>query len=147
MKITVAIGADHRGFTVKSFLMSHTVIGRYSIEWLDVGTYASERTDYPIFAQKVALLMQQKQVDYGIVACGTGIGMAIAANRFKGVYAGLVWNNMIARLAKEDDNVNLLVLPADFISQSEALDLVKTWLEAKFKEGRYAERIAMIDAF
>jgi ribose 5-phosphate isomerase B len=81
----------------------------------------------------------------GILLCGTGVGMAITANRFPGVYAGLVWNEEIARLAKEDDKVNILVLPADFVSLDQLVAMVKAWQTAQFNEGRYAKRIAMID--
>jgi ribose 5-phosphate isomerase B len=145
MNVHIAIGADHRGFILKKFLAAQKRIGDFSIEWDDVGTYNEERTDYPIFARKVVKLMQDEWVDVGIMACGTGIGMAIAANRFRGMYAGLVWNEEVARKAKEDDNINILVLPADFISLKEGYDIVLAWLNATFKGGRYQERLDILD--
>ena len=77
--------------------------------------------------------------------CATGVGMAIAANRFPNIYAGLAWNEEIARLSKEDDNVNVLVLPSDFVSNEQMIAMTRAWLSAQFNEGRYAKRIAMID--
>lgn len=144
--ITLALGADHRGFALKAYLAQHNTIGRYTVNWHDVGAYTVERSDYPVFAIAVAQLLGKKSVDAGIISCGTGIGMAVAANRFAGVYAGVVWNETVARLAKQDDNINVLVLPADYISHEQGLALVQVWLEAEFKGGRYAERIALIDA-
>jgi ribose 5-phosphate isomerase B len=147
MNIRIAIGADHRGFVLKSFLTTKKMVGPFSIEWEDVGTCTIERTDYPLFARKVVQLMQDCWVDVGIMACGTGIGMAIAANRFRGIYAGLAWNEEVGRKAKEDDNVNVLVLPADFISLQEGYDIVLAWLSASFKAGRYQERLTLLDDF
>lgn len=137
----IVIGTDHKGFLAKEFLKQQLS----DIEWLDVGTFDEERTDYPIFAKKVAQAILDGQAQQGVLLCGTGVGMAIAANRFSGIYAGLVWNEEIARLAKEDDNVNVLVLPADFLSNEQMDAMVRAWLSAQFNEGRYAERIAMID--
>jgi ribose 5-phosphate isomerase B len=145
MSITIAIGVDHRGFELKKYLVQQSRIGAFDVVWYDVGTSEARRTDYPLYVEPVCSLIKDKIVDFGVLACGTGIGMTIAANRFKGIYAGLVWNETIARLAKEDDNVNVLVLPADFIDQAQGLIIIEAWLSAKFKGGRYAQRIALID--
>lgn len=137
----IAIGADHNGFQAKEYLKQALA----DMEWLDMGTSNEERTDYPIFAKKVSEAILNGEAQQGILLCGTGVGMAIVANRFSGIYAGLVWNEEVARLAKEDDNVNVLVLPADFLSHEQMDAMVRAWLSAQFNEGRYAERIAMID--
>lgn len=147
MKLAIAIGADHRGYAMKKYLIEQKILADYHIDWTDVGTYSTERTDYPIYAKKVAELVQEKKVQYGILLCGTGTGMEIAANRFKGVYAGLAWNTTIARLNKEDDNCNVLILPSDYISNTESSEILIAWLIAEFKKGRYAERIAIIDTY
>ncbi len=139
----IAIGADHHGFAGKEFIKENLSIK--DIEWLDVGTFDEERTDYPIFAQKVCKTMQEGQADRGILLCATGIGMSIAANRFKKIYAGLAWNEEIARLSREDDNANVLVLPSDYVSNELMVAMVHAWLAASFNEGRYEQRIAMID--
>jgi ribose 5-phosphate isomerase B len=143
--IRLAIGADHRGFVLKNFLKEYKNIGHYTIEWHDVGAYTKERSDYPVFACAAAQLVCNKTVDAGIIICATGVGMAVVANRFKGVYAGVAWNEETAALAKQDDNSNMLVLPASFITQQQAHAMVSAWLLAKFKGGRYAQRIALID--
>lgn len=145
-EIIIVIGADHRGYAMKEYLKQDCTIPNYAFTWIDVGADSDVRSDYPIFAIHVAKYIQEKKAHYGILLCGTGIGMAIAANRFEGVYAGLAWNEESARLAKEDDNVNVLVLPSDYIDNKKSRAMVVTWLGAEFKYMRYAQRIAMIDA-
>lgn len=145
MDIRIAIGADHRGFLLKSYLICQKKIGSFSVAWDDVGTFTEERTDYPLFSRKVVQLIQDGWVDLGIMACGSGIGMTIAANRFRGIYAGLVWNEEVARQARQDDNVNVLVLPADFISLEEGYAIVLAWLSSDFKGGHYQERLTLLD--
>lgn len=143
--ITIALGADHRGFALKEFLKQQKITQEI-VTWLDCGAQNDERSDYPLFALEVAKAIQAKKASCGILLCGTGVGMAIAANRFSGIYAGVAWNQEIARKGKEDDNINVLVIPADFIQQHDVLAIVQAWLGASFKEGRYAQRLAMIDA-
>jgi len=137
----IAIGSDHRGFEQKSFLISKLK----HIEWIDVGCYSDVRSDYPVFAEKVAMEVVEKNVELGVLLCGTGIGMSIAANRYKGIYAGLVWNTEVAKRAREDDNVNILVLPSDFISLAQSVFIVEAWISATFKGGVYKKRLDMID--
>ncbi len=145
MNYRIAIGTDHRGYELKEFLKENHTIGCSVIDWIDVGAQSSHRTDYPPFALQVSSLVITNEVDLGILLCGSGIGMAIAANRFAGIYAGVVWNEQLAQMAKEDDNVNVLVLPADFVTQEQALPIVRSWLSATFQAGRYQQRIEMID--
>ena len=91
--------------------------------------------------------MHEGHVDGVVLLCGSGNGMAIAANRFKGVFACVAWNADVARVAKQDDNCNVLVIPADYIQQEEITEIISSWLNATFKGGRYAERLALIDTF
>lgn len=144
-KYTIAIGADHRGFALKEFLMGKKYT-KYEIVWIDVGTFSHERSDYPEFALAALDVMYEKNVDYAVLLCATGIGMAVVANRFSGIYAGVAWNAEIAKLAKEDDKVNVLVLPSDYVTNEESSEILDAWLSAEFKHGRYEKRIAMIDA-
>jgi ribose 5-phosphate isomerase B len=137
----IAVGADHRGFLHKEFIKQHMP----NIEWVDVGTHNEERTDYPIFADKVVQLMVNNTVSAGVLLCASGGGMAIAANRNKHMYAVVAWNDEIARLCKSEDNANILVLPSDFVSCDDAVHMIDVWLAQEFKGGRYAERIAMLD--
>lgn len=141
----IALGTDHRGFMLKELLKKHANLASIPIEWVDFGAFDANRSDYPIFVDKVCAAMASKSADYGILLCGSGVGMSIAANRTPGIYAALVWNPEVARASKEDDNANVLVLPADYISEVQMLAIVTAWLGATFKGGRYQERIDMID--
>lgn len=141
----IAIGADHRGFEHKEYIKKYTRINNVSIEWIDVGVYTTERSDYPLYASHVAELVTTSAVGRGILVCGSGIGMAIVANRYNGVYAGVVWNEEVARFAAEHDKVNVLSIPSDFVSEKEAVLVVQTWLTSHFLGGRYQQRIDLID--
>ena len=145
MKYRIAVGADHRGFALKQQVSKRNTFADATITWQDVGTDSAERTDYPIFAHRVVNLILKGEVDYGILMCGSGIGESIASNRFSHIYAGLVWNEEVARVAKEHDNVNVLILPADYMTLDTANGCITAWLSATFKEGRYQERLDMID--
>jgi ribose 5-phosphate isomerase B len=137
----IAIGADHRGVILKQqiqALMSE-------IEWSDVGAYTTERSEYPHYAHAVCEKLLEKAVDAGVLLCGTGVGMAIAANRYAGIYAALVWNEELARRAKEEDWANILILPADYCFIEPSILMVRTWLKAQQKNGVYHERIIAID--
>lgn len=142
---TIAIGADHRGYRYKMSLITRFELLGHTIEWVDVGAYDETRTNYPPFAKAVCEKMEAGEVQYGILICGTGIGMAVVANRYHGIYAGVVWNEQIAKLSKEHDNVNVLVIPSDFVTEDEMHDMVRVWLSASFFEGQYQTRLSMID--
>ncbi len=137
----VAIGADHRGFTHKKFVKTSII----DIEWIDVGAYDENRSDYPLFAHMVAKSIVDGKATHGVLICGSGIGMAITANRYKGILAALVWNEEVAAQSKTHDNSNILVLPSDYITQEQAVKMIRAWLNAKFLGGRYRDRIKMID--
>lgn len=141
----IVIGADHRGFSFKEYIKEHLALKNETIGWLDVGTFNVDHADYPIYAEKLCREILDGNAQYGILLCGTGVGMAIVANRFSKIYAGLVWNAEVARLSKEDDNINVLVLPSDFVSQDQVLPIIDAWLSAKFNGGHYQARIDMID--
>lgn len=143
--ITFVIGADHRGFHIKEQLKKHTMLGSLAVQWIDVGAHDAQRSDYPLFVEKACQELLSKKADKGILLCGSGVGMSIAANRFAGIYAALVWNKEVSVQSKQDDNANVLVLPADYITESQALEMITAWLQAEFKGGRYQERISMID--
>lgn len=139
--MNVSIGADHRGFKLKSFIINYFK----EHHWLDVGTDSEERTDYPLFAQKVCHDVLERSADCGIVICGSGIGVSIAANRFKGIYAALCWDPEVARHAREYDGANVLALPANFVTPEVAVDIVNAWSGAEFKGGIYKKRLEMIE--
>lgn len=137
----IAIGSDHRGFHHKEYIKQHM----QTISWIDVGAYDEERSDYPLFAQRVCVSMQTKDADIGVLICATGVGMAIAANRYPKIYAALAWNAEIALQSKEHDGANVLVLPSDYTSYEEAVDMIEVWLHATIRGERYQQRLAMID--
>ena len=145
--LTIAIGSDHRGYALKQRLInSCTSFNDTQVEWVDVGAFDTERSDYPLFAIKAVEAMKSGQATHAVLLCGSGNGMAITANRYVGIYACVAWNKELARLSKEDDNCNILVLPADFINEHDANAMVKAWLQAEFKNGRYLHRIDLIDS-
>jgi ribose 5-phosphate isomerase B len=144
--MTLALGADHRGFACKEFIKSQQSLGSFVLQWLDTGTFSQERTDYPIYAHMVVSAIITGKAHLGILLCGSGAGMAIAANRTPGIYAAVAWNVDVARAMRADDHVNVLVLPTDYISQEQAVAIVTAWLTTPCKPGRYSDRLAMIDA-
>lgn len=139
----ISIGADHRGFATKQDIIKH--LAQYS--WNDVGTFSADRTDYPLYAKKVCLDILDGHSNSGVLLCATGIGMSMAANRFRGIYAALCWNSEIARLAREDDGANVLILPSDYVSTQEAFRIIEAWLGATPKDGVYKNRLQMIDSY
>jgi ribose 5-phosphate isomerase B len=140
-RVKFVIGADHRGYLYKEYIKKSI----QKVEWIDVGAFDAARSDYPIFAHEAAQILQKGMVDGGILLCGSGIGMAIVANRYKGIRAALVWNVTVAQQSKEHDNANMLVLPSNYISEQEAVACITKWYKAQFLGGRYQERCDMID--
>ena len=144
----IAIGADHRGFQIKKEIQQtlSVLANGQKIDWIDVGCNTADQCDYPLFAQEVVKKMRHESVEWGVLLCGTGVGMAVMANRFAGIYAALVWTPELARLARQHDNANVLVLPADYMTAGQAVAIIKAWLESTFEGGRHQRRIAEIDA-
>lgn len=143
--VKIIIGSDHRGVELKKQIMTDFD----AHEWHDVGAYVAERTDYPIYAKQVCSMITNGDSSFGLLICGSGVGMAIAANRTPGIYAALCWSEEIARIAYRDDGVNVLVLGADVIppAQNSAIvaAMIQSWEENSFKGGQYLARLRMID--
>jgi len=139
----LAIGNDHHGFVYKQKIIES--LSHY--KWIDVGSTSKERSDFPLYSQKVIQKIQDGSVQRGILLCGSGIGMAIAANRFPSIYAALVWNIEVAKLSRQHNNSNILIIPADFVSLENSVEMVKVWCQTEFLGGRYQERIDIIDTF
>lgn len=137
----ISIGADHRGFYLKTIIIERCS----DIEFCDVGTHDERRTDYPLYAQDVCKHVLTGAADAGILICGSGQGMAIAANRHRGIYAALCWSVKMAEVAKAHDAANVLVLSADFVSPEDNCLIVQTWLHTRFLGGRYQDRLDMLD--
>lgn len=145
--LRIAIGSDHRGFEHKTVIQQAVTIDEKRIEWLDVGCFTAERCDYPPFAQYVAQEIKAGKAQLGILLCGSGVGMAIAANRFNHIYAALVWDKVTAQRSKEEDNANILVIPADYMTPQESAEAVIAWLNAEFRDERYEKRLNIIDSW
>jgi ribose 5-phosphate isomerase B len=143
MPEVIPVGADHAGYAMKERLVSE--LRRLGYEPLDLGTHSTESTDYPDYAHQVAARVEHHDAERGVLLCGTGLGMAYAANRHPGVRAAVAWSPEVARLAREHNDANVLVLPARFVSPEDGLEILRTWLATEFAGGRHARRIAKID--
>lgn len=139
----IALGCDHGGYELKEEIKKY--LDEIDVKYKDYGTYNKERTDYPIYAEKVAKAIQEKECDCGILICRSGAGMTIVANKFKGIRAALGVNEEVAKASKADDDINILVLPAEYIATSVAVATMRAWLGTEFKKGRYLERKQMIE--
>jgi len=139
----IAIGSDHGGYKLKEEIKRY--FEEKGIEYEDFGTVNEDRTDYPIFAAKVAKAVQSGEFQGGILCCRSGNGMTVVANKYKGVRAGTIWNEKAAMMAKADDDINVITLGGDYLTINEAVCCVRNWLATEFKGGRYQERIEMIE--
>ena len=137
----IAIGADHGGFELKEFLKNE--YKNKGIELADLGTYSEESCDYPLIADKMADEILSGRADKGILICGTGIGISIAANRHKGIRAALLYSNEAAALAREHNNANIAVFGARTQQKNDVLRYLETFLTTDFSNGeRHNRRIA-----
>ncbi|WJV61216.1 ribose 5-phosphate isomerase B [Pectobacteriaceae bacterium CE70] len=140
----MAIGSDHVGFDMKSGIIKY--LSSQGIEVIDVGTNSSTRTDYPIYARKVAESIIAGEVELGILICGTGIGISIAANKMTGIRAVACSEPYSAKLSREHNNTNILAMGARVIGSEMAKMIIDQWLSARFEGGRHQERIDQISA-
>jgi ribose 5-phosphate isomerase B len=139
---TIPIGADHAGFVLKGKIISFLKAIGYEV--LDFGCFSEESIDYPDFAHQVAEKVLQNKEMLGILICGSGNGINMTANKHKGIRGALCWNPEIAKLARQHNDANILSLPARFITEDEALAIVKTFLDTAFEGGRHQRRIDKI---
>jgi ribose 5-phosphate isomerase B len=139
----IALGCDHGGYELKEEIKKY--LDEIGIEYKDFGTYSNERTDYPIYAEKVAKSVQSKECESGILICKTGFGMTIVANKFKGIRCAPCYDVETAKQAKEHSNINILSLPASYVNISKAVQIIRVWIASEFLSGRYADRLQMIE--
>ncbi|MCA9394062.1 MAG: ribose 5-phosphate isomerase B [Candidatus Omnitrophica bacterium] len=138
----VYIGADHRGIDFKSTIK--TIVGELGYAVEDVGTNSTASCDYPVIAQKVARGVLSAEGSRGILVCMSGIGQSIAANKVDGIRAALCYNTEAARLSREHNNANVLVLSSKFVDPDELPELIRIWLTTPFEGGRHERRINLI---
>jgi ribose 5-phosphate isomerase B len=143
MAESIPIGADHAGVGLKSRLVKELMALGYQPD--DVGTHSTDSVDYPDFAHAVARRVETGQARRGVLLCGTGLGMAYAANRHAGVRAAVAWSPEIAALARSHNDANVLVLPARFVTEEQGVSILRTWLETPFDGGRHTQRIQKIE--
>ena len=139
----IPIGADHAGFPLKQKLVDE--LKKLGYDPIDVGTNSPESTDYPDYAHPVAHQVEDGEAKRGILLCGTGLGMSYAANRHHGVRAAVAWTPEIAKLSREHNDSNILVLPARFVSDDEGIAILKAWLDTPFEGGRHQRRVDKIE--
>ena len=139
----IALGADHGWFDLKEIVKKH--LEDKGFEVLDKGCYSTESVDYPVYAKAVANSILNKEADFGILICGTGIGISIAANRFKGIRAALCSNTTMAKLTREHNDANILALGARMTGDVLALEIVDEFLKTEFLGGRHLTRIQAIE--
>ena len=139
----IALGSDHGGYRLKEVLKEYLLSKGYEIE--DFGTTSEESVDYPEYGKSVAKYVVSGNADYGIIICGTGIGISISANKVKGARAALCHNMWTAKLTREHNDANILALGARVIGEGIALDIVDTFLSTEFEGGRHQKRIDKIE--
>jgi len=139
----IAIGSDHAGFAYKEKIKHFLSTQGHEVN--DFGTDSEEPVDYPLFIRPVALAVANGEAERGVVLGGSGNGEAMAANRFKKVRCALCWNVTTARLARQHNDANMISLGQRMLSEDEALEIVRVWLETDFEGGRHIRRIQMLD--
>ena len=141
---TIYFGADHAGYHLKEYLKTNMLNKGYDIK--DCGTHSSESVDYPLYAIKVAENVLKETPSFGVLICGTGIGMSIAANRFKGIRAALCHSEYEVKLARQHNDANILCLGAKVLTNDFALKYLGIFLKENFEKGRHERRLNLIDS-
>lgn len=138
----IAIGNDHAGPDYKNAIVQY--LQDKGIEVINFGTNSFDSVDYPDFANPVAKAVDLNEVNYGILICGSANGVAMTANKYKNVRAGLCWNNEIVSLIRQHNNANILCIPARFTAIAQAVAMVETFLNTEFEGGRHQKRVDKI---
>ena len=139
----IAIGNDHAGTCYKFKIIEFLKTKKISV--INFGTNNDLNVDYPDFVHPVAKALSSKKVDYGILLCGSANGVAMTANKYKEVRAGICWNEEIVKLIRQHNNANILCIPARFVSLEKALEMVETFINTSFDGGRHQLRINKIN--
>jgi len=138
----IAIGSDHAGFEYKSKITEF--LTTKGIEVQDFGTLSTDSVDFPDFAHPTAAAVENKEVDFGILICGSGQGVNMTANKHQGVRSALCWNTDIARLTRQHNNANIIALPARFVALEYAIEMIEVFLNTDFEGGRHENRVNKI---
>jgi RpiB/LacA/LacB family sugar-phosphate isomerase len=138
----VALASDHAGYPEKEQLKP--LLTNWGVEFEDLGTASNDPVDYPLYARKVAEKVSHGEAELGLLVCGSGTGMAIAANKVPGVRAAVAWTEETARLARQHNDANVLSIGARVTPADEIPKIVRAWFDAKFEGGRHARRVEEI---
>ena len=138
----IAIGADHGGYELKEEIKKY--FEETGIEYKDYGAYSTDRVDYPNVAKEVSKSVQDKTSDKGILICRSGYGMAMVANKFKGVRSAPCFCEQAAKFSRMHNDTNVLALGADYITVGEAVAIVRMWIGTEFEGGRHQERLDLV---
>ena len=139
----IAIGNDHAGFEAKTSVAEYLTKQGHTV--MDCGSYNEERCDYPDFAQAVSAKVVGGEADFGILICGSGEGISIAANKVKGIRCGIAYNDEVAKLMKQHNNANVIAFGARFMTNDEIIRRINIYMNASFEGGRHTGRIAKIE--
>lgn len=142
VRVNIAIGSDHGGFGLKEDIKA--MLAEQNIPFHDFGTYSAESVDYPDISREVAQAVAAGEYDRGIIICGTGIGVSIAANKIKGIRAALCHDVFSAKMSREHNDANILTMGERVIGQGLARMIVQTWLSTEFAGGRHGRRVCKI---
>ena len=140
----IALGSDHAGYDLKEIIKVY--LSPLGVQVTDVGTTSKTSVDYPDYAESVARELLAGKAEKGILVCGTGVGVSMAANKFPEIRAAVAWNIEIARLSRQHNDANILCLPARFIDPDAALAMVQAWLDTPFEGGRHQRRLEKVAA-
>lgn len=138
----IAVGGDHAGFDHKEEIISW--LESKGLEFKDFGTYSSDSVDYPDFAHPVANGVENNQYAFGILVCGSANGVAITANKHKGIRAAVCWGQELAKLAREHNDANIICIPARFVNTGDAEQMIAVFLTTAFESGRHLKRVNKI---
>ena len=141
----IALASDHGGFNLKEIIAGYLMATGYEI--VDLGTDSEASVDYPEFGHKCGETVVSGEADFGIVCCGTGIGISIAANKVKGVRCGLCTNVEMAKLTRQHNDANMLALGGRMLSPEDAVAIVDAFLETEFEGGRHQRRVDLLNSY
>lgn len=141
-ELPIAIGADHAGFDYKEMLKAALLADGWQVE--DKGTFSLDSVDYPDFAHPVAAAVEQGAAAFGVLICGSGEGVCITANKHQGIRAALCWNNDVAQLSRQHNNANVICMPARFVNEELAKQMLQSFIETPFEGGRHENRVNKI---
>ena len=139
----IALASDHGGYKLKETIKAHII--EKGIKFMDLGTNSEDSVDYPFYGKKCAEAVANREADLGIVCCGTGIGISIAANKVKGIRCGLCTSVEMAHLTKQHNNANMIALGGRTTEPELAIKIVDEWLSTEYEGGRHQKRVEMLD--